>query len=128
MNSKALEQIIETIKKQYPYFDYMNSLTDETEKYNLGCESCAIVVSGVGQSEMKDFLNFIESVILFPLAERDEELPLIITVQNAPAKLQWKWPDRFQKKLTYRSVPACVQPACYNDVEAAEDYEYLMAA
>jgi hypothetical protein len=125
MNEKIanLDEMIVKMRFKFSQFEYVNILDSNSYDYNLGGNTYAIVVRGVRQNIVKEFLQFVEEEILSPLAETDDELPLIITLENCTFKDIWKWSVQCRS-----SFP--VTDFTFNIAEsrAAEDYSFALAA
>lgn len=123
---KRLDEIISRIRGKYPYFEYINALKDKGHNHNLGAECYGIIISGIKQSLLKELLNYIDNEIIMPIAETEEDLPLIIPLKGCSFKAQWKWSNLFEDKEGCSNISEMSHPE--DEVCAAEDYEYECAA
>jgi hypothetical protein len=78
---KILDECIILLKTQFPYYTYINAMTETTPETILMPDKYGIVVKGIPDNRFEEILNYVEKNILFPCAERDEPLPLVIMLR-----------------------------------------------
>jgi hypothetical protein len=80
-----LNAYIETMKKAYPNFNYINVLTDECAESSMLLEDFTILVKGIPKAKIGDFLAYVDENIYDICIDNGELLPYVILLQQEDA-------------------------------------------
>jgi wyosine [tRNA(Phe)-imidazoG37] synthetase (radical SAM superfamily) len=83
-DSDKLDKYITILKKQFPDFIYINTLTDECQEFVLPASACdyTIIVKNIPRDKFVEFSSYLDKNILYDLIEKDEPLPCVIQIQK----------------------------------------------
>ena len=115
---EKLDSIIAILRKRFPYYTYLNAAREEIEDLSLNDNNFAIIVKNIPSYEIELFHEFANKILL-PIAETDENLPLIITLQIKDQITLWKYANNHLNSNNKNSIPSS---------GAAEDYVFKIAA
>jgi len=84
-----LNKFIEKMKREYPYYKYINVMSDESVGSVMSEAQYTIVVKNIPRESMREFIVYIKNNILMSCIDNSEELPSIITIQGKLPCGQW---------------------------------------
>jgi hypothetical protein len=84
MNNKIdkLDQYIKILKENFPNYKYENAMLVDSSEKKLLRDEYTVFVMEIPESEIEAFTNYYFNEIYLKCAERNEELPSIVTLQN----------------------------------------------
>jgi hypothetical protein len=116
-NSNNLDKYITILKEKFPYYTYINILTDECLESTLAgsADDYTIIVKNIPKSKFAEFSSYVDKRILYDLIERDEPLPCVIMLQK-------------NDLIADHFVFPYNNPFRFRNYLAAENYDYALAA
>lgn len=81
-NISELNTYIKILENRYPNFSYINGLSAKSDEVALLVEKLAIIVQGIPEHMIPEFMKYAEDNILYPCFDRGISLPSIILLQQ----------------------------------------------
>jgi len=149
MNKKMerLNDFIRTMKAHYSYYKFINAMEGNSVESSMIEPQYTILVKNIPINAIGSFMTYVKESILMPCAEKDEELPTIITLPLDEICSSWQGGElgfscpvfRSEKLQTVKINPAVEMRITWqafkkknsyihNPADRIPEWEYAIAA